>query len=438
VWVDMNIASVRDSAGTVTHFVAHVIDISQRKEAEQMLSRSEQTLRRLVEGFKEEYFFYGHRPDGQFTYVSPSIASVLGYSPEEFMTHYREYLTAGVLDENATPHAGLLPKGDRQSLHMLEIRHRDGSPRWLEISEVPILDGGKEVRVEGIAHDITHRRVVEIELSQARKLEAVGQLAAGIAHEINTPIQYVGDSINFLKDAFDGLGQLIPRYRETIRGIEECGREVAMAELRQLEEDLDLEYVLANVDGAFTRCFDGIARVSGIVRVMKDFAHPDEHEKSPADINRALEGTLTIARNEYKYVADVELALGDIPPVVCHAGEMNQVFLNLIVNAGHAISDVVGESGDRGVIRVSTRREGASVCIEIADTGSGIPESIRERVFEPFFTTKAVGKGSGQGLAIARSIVVDKHHGALTFETATGRGTIFRVRLPIERDPASP
>jgi signal transduction histidine kinase len=285
--------------------------------------------------------------------------------------------------------------------------------------------------------DISKHKQAEIELGQVRKLEAVGQLASGIAHEINTPIQYVGDSISFLKDAFDGLGKLIPKYREATQALDGCGAEVAMAELRQLEQDVDLEYLLANVDAALTRCFDGIGRVSGIVRVMKDFAHPGQLEKSPTDINRALESTLTIARNEYKYVADVEVALGDIPLVVCHAGEMNQVFLNLIVNAGHAISEVVGESGNKGIIRVSTRRDGDAVYIEVADTGPGIPESIRERVFEPFFTTKAVGKGSGQGLAIARSIVVNKHGGALTFETALGKGTVFHIRLPIEHSARS-
>ncbi len=164
---------------------------------------------------------------------------------------------------------------------------------------------------------------------------------------------------------------------------------------------------------------------------MKEFAHPDQKEKVLADLNRALSTTLTVARNEYKYVADVETDLGELPLVPCLVGELNQVFLNLIVNAAHAIEAALAGTQGRGTIRVSTRREDDAVVIAVSDTGTGIPEEIRGRVFEPFFTTKEVGKGTGQGLAIARSVVVDKHGGKLTFETVPGRGTTFFVRLPL-------
>jgi signal transduction histidine kinase len=166
---------------------------------------------------------------------------------------------------------------------------------------------------------------------------------------------------------------------------------------------------------------------------MKEFAHPDSRDKSTADLNRALETTLTVARNEYKYLADVETAFGELPPVNCHVGDLNQVFLNLIVNAAHAISDVVGKSGQRGRIIVRTFGQGDRVRIEIADTGGGIPVQIRDRVYDPFFTTKEVGRGSGQGLAIARNIVVDKHGGALTFESEVGKGTTFIIVLPVDQ-----
>jgi signal transduction histidine kinase len=152
-------------------------------------------------------------------------------------------------------------------------------------------------------------------------------------------------------------------------------------------------------------------------------------------LSKALQTTLNIARNEYKYVANVTTELGDLPPVLCHVGDLNQVFLNLIVNAAHAIGDVVGQGGSKGTIRITTVREGDLVRIDIADTGSGIPEAIRHRIFDPFFTTKEVGKGSGQGLAIARSIVVTKHRGSLTFESAVGKGTTFTIRLPIGDSP---
>jgi signal transduction histidine kinase len=164
---------------------------------------------------------------------------------------------------------------------------------------------------------------------------------------------------------------------------------------------------------------------------MKEFAHPDQREKAPADLNRALGTTLVIARNEYKYVADVETDLGDIPAVLCHVSDMNQVFLNLLVNAAHAIADVVKGSSTRGKIRVRTRQVDNHVCIEITDTGCGIPETIGERIYDPFFTTKEVGRGSGQGLAIARSIVVDKHGGSLSHGSVVGKGTTFKILLPI-------
>jgi signal transduction histidine kinase len=208
-----------------------------------------------------------------------------------------------------------------------------------------------------------------------------------------------------------------------------------VAEIRNTEEEIDLAYLDENLPGSFDSCQDGVSRISTIVRAMKEFAHPDQREKAPADLSKALQTTLNIARNEYKYVANVTTELGDLPPVLCHVGDLNQVFLNLIVNAAHAIGDVVGQGGSKGTIRITTVREGDLVRIDIADTGSGIPEAIRHRIFDPFFTTKEVGKGSGQGLAIARSIVVTKHRGSLTFESAVGKGTTFTIRLPIGDSP---
>jgi two-component system NtrC family sensor kinase len=193
--------------------------------------------------------------------------------------------------------------------------------------------------------------------------------------------------------------------------------------------------LLESVPDSLVRCLDGMSRIGTIVRSMKEFAHTDEREQGPADINRAIDATLVIARNEYKYVADVKTDLGELPPVVCHLGDLNQVFLNLVVNAAHAISDVVKVTGTKGAVHVSSRSEGEWVRIDIADSGTGIPETLRERIFEPFFTTKPVGKGTGQGLAIARTIVVDRHGGSLTFESTTGKGTTFTIRLPIAGKP---
>lgn len=290
-----------------------------------------------------------------------------------------------------------------------------------------------------LEREIEEREQADIELRHAQKLQAVGQLAAGIAHEINTPTQFVGDNIRFLEDGFKDLQKLMTKYRQASEALAATpGCDAFHQQLREAESEADLSYLEENIPSAFSQARAGLSQISTIVRAMKEFAHPDQREKSPADLNRALQSALTIAANEYKYVANVETEFGEIPPVICHLSDMNQVFLNLLVNAAHAISDAVGQSGNKGCIRVRTKRDGDNVLIDIADTGCGIPEAIRERVFEPFFTTKAVGRGSGQGLAIARSIVVDKHGGSLTFESTVGAGTTFTIRLSVDGLPIAP
>ena len=263
----------------------------------------------------------------------------------------------------------------------------------------------------------------------AQKLEAVGQLAAGIAHEINTPMQYIGDSVYFLQGAFDDLRIAYERFQECVPIIRAAGgHEALLTAIEEAQEASDIAYLEAHVPRAFERTLEGIERVSSIVQAMREFAHPDQAEAMPADINRALQTALTVSRNEYKYVADIETEFGDLPPVICRLSEINQVLLNLIVNAAHAVEDVVRDTGERGVIGIRTEPHEGGVRISISDTGGGIPEDVQERVFEPFFTTKPVGKGTGQGLAIARAIV-RKHGGRLWLHSRVGEGTTFYIEL---------
>ncbi len=283
-----------------------------------------------------------------------------------------------------------------------------------------------------LAAEMEKRARMELELRQAQKLESVGRLAAGIAHEINTPVQFVSDSVQFVQESMRDLARAFATFHElhqrVLRG-EPAGEAAAAASAA--EEAADLEYLFENVPTALERSLEGLGRVAAIVRSMKELVHPAQSAMTTVDLNRAIENALTVARHEYKLVADVETHLGDLPPVTCMGGEINQVLLNLLVNAAHAIGDAVAGTEARGRITVTTAVEGDDVVVAINDTGTGIPHEARDRVFDPFFTTKEVGKGTGQGLAMARAVVVDKHGGQLTFDTMLGVGTTFYVRLPI-------
>ncbi|HYQ31099.1 MAG TPA: DAHL domain-containing protein [Polyangiaceae bacterium] len=284
-------------------------------------------------------------------------------------------------------------------------------------------------RTAELEAEMARRARVEIELRQAQKLEAVGQLASGIAHEINTPIQYVGDSVYFLRQAFADVMRLVQAYGALLKQPELASRPELEA-IRLMAEEVDVDMLKSEVPEAFDRTAEGTRQVASIVRAMKTFAHTSV-EKAPMDLNAAIRNTLIVARNEYKYVADVETELGHIPDVTCNASSIRQVLLNLIVNAAHAIADAGASAEKHGAIRIATARRDTDVIVSIADTGGGIPEAIRERIFDPFFTTKEPGRGSGQGLAISRSIV-NQHGGKLWFRTEPGRGTIFFVELPIQ------
>jgi len=281
--------------------------------------------------------------------------------------------------------------------------------------------------------DTTDRRRQEIAVRHSQKLEAVGRLAAGIAHEINTPIQFVGDNTRFLVNSFPQELKLMGKYEELLQAAGEGGVSAALLEeVAAAQREADWAYLKDEIPRAMEHMQEGLGRVSTIVRGMKDFSHVDRsNEKSAGDINRAIESTLIVVRNELKHVADVETELGELPEVLCQLGDLNQVFLNLLINAAHAIGDVVKGTEARGVIRITTRAAADWVEIAISDSGTGVPEEVRDKMFDPFFTTKEVGKGTGQGLALARAVVVDNHGGTLTFVSEMGKGTTFLVRLPL-------
>ena len=368
----------------------------------------------------------------RFTYVGPQAALLFGIPPEAWADppRWQAHLPRESVDELISAFEGVMADRIEQATEF-PVHVEGRRTMWIRIliSAVP---ADPVTALRGFMFDVSQRAQLEVDLRQAQKLESVGRLASGIAHEINTPIQFVSDSVHFVHGAFGEIKDLLDRYRALRQGPGDADRTDVFTELETAEADMDLEYLTDNVPKALERAVDGLTRVATIVRSMKDFAHPDQQEKISADINNALASTLLIARHEYKDVADVETDFGPLPPVWCQVGELNQAFLNILVNAAHAIADVVKE-GERGTIRVATHQDGAFAVVEISDTGGGIPEVIRPQIFDPFFTTKEVGRGTGQGLAIARRAVAERHGGSLTFESTMGKGTTFVIRLAIEK-----
>jgi len=277
---------------------------------------------------------------------------------------------------------------------------------------------------------------LEGQLRQAQKLEAVGQLAAGVAHEINTPTQFVGDNINFLKGACQDLQSLCSKFENFSQQVpdnEESNK--LKSEIESFKKQIDLDFLLEDINSAIDQSIEGTQRIACIVKAMKSFSHPGSSEKESSDLNLAIESTITVASNEWKYVADLETELDpELPLVSCFPGEINQTILNMIVNATHAIEDKQKSTGNnkKGLIKITTQHQDNSALITVSDNGCGIPESHLQKIYDPFFTTKEVGKGSGQGLSIAYSVITDKHGGSLKVKSKPGAGSCFEITLPIK------
>jgi PAS domain S-box-containing protein len=432
-WMAMTKVAVRDACSAKPLIVGISRDITEWKETMEQLRKSEASFRLLFSAIPYAACVCDRQTLG---IVEANTAATLmyGYSPEEFHNMClndflppsdRERLRSSL----ETIGDGSFPRGDWKHLT------KDGRVLDVEIA-LHVIEFYDRITILCVVQDVSERKRLELDLRHAQKLEAVGQLAAGIAHEINTPIQYIGDNLRFLCDSFRGYQAVFLQHERLLAGA--LGAVIVTDltdQVNRSKEEVDVEYLNREVPKALEQSLDGVERVANIVRAMKAFAHPGGDEKRPADLNRALSDALIVANNELKYVADVVTDLGELPPVWCNLGDLNQVFLNLLVNAAHAIGDVVKERGGRGEIRVRTRCENNEVIVSISDTGCGIPALVQQRVFEPFFTTKEVGKGTGQGLAISRTIVVEKHGGRITFDPNLPEGTTFLISLPIGGTP---
>jgi len=399
-----------------------------------ILMEAENRYRSFFENIEQGY--YEIDLHGNFIFLNEFACRIFGCAMDElykggyrkFMDRENAKLARRIFNEvleNEKPRVGCV----------FEIVRKDGKKRQVGLSICLMKDPcGRISGFRGIARDISERKSLEAQQRHAQKLESIGRLAAGIAHEINTPIQYTTDNTRFLQDSFKEIEAVLECYNrlfETAKTGLSTG--AVIHEIETVMSEIDLDYLREEIPKAIGQSLEGLDNVAKIVSAMKQFSHPGADEKEYADINRAIQSTITISRNEWKYVADMTTDLDpDLPLIPCLIGEFNQVILNIIINAAHAIGDTEKvKSGGKGLIKVTTRRQGRWVEIRISDTGPGIPKEIRDKVFDPFFTTKEVGKGSGQGLAISHSVIVNKHGGSIEFETEINHGTTMIIRLPI-------
>jgi two-component system NtrC family sensor kinase len=437
--MDQSISPIRSRSGEIINYVVFSRDVTEEREMEIRARWADERLRLSIDGMVDGLTLWDVRTtsDGSIqefvcSEANPAALMMLGKKRQDAVGHNVHELLKGAEDRDPQE-LFLRVHESGQSLTVNHLHFLKNNQRLIFTIHVWAIGTGVACHLR----DATQQLELETQLRQAQKLEAVGSLAAGIAHEINTPIQFVGDNIRFLADSFTGLMNVLDQHRvcrEKTASL--LGEHEEFQQLRDLDKQLDVDYLKTEIPLAVEQSLEGVSRVSSIVRAMKDFSHIDEREMVLADVNQMLDTTLTVARNELKYVADIVKNLApDLPAAECFRNDLNQVFLNLLINAAHAIQDVVGTDGDkgRGTITIATRRDGDSVVISISDTGAGIPEGIRDRIFEHFFTTKEVGKGTGQGLSIARSIIVEKHKGTITFDSVVGQGTTFHIGLPIAR-----
>ena len=425
IWVRITGQMVCNAAGERVRIDGTLSDITERRVLEMGLRR----IQSAIEDYADAVLLAD--AEGRTNFINMAFGTRFNHLPEtmgqiDLVTLFKDpQLGAGILTglKEGSPWEGeiqMLTAGGTEFPALLRA-----APTLNESFEV--------VGFSLICTDLTERKKMEGQLLHAQKMESVGQLAAGVAHEINTPIQFVGDNLHFLRSAFEDLLPLLAGYRAWKERLGGEG-ETARADLVRLEQAADVAYLEQEVPKALEQSLEGIRRASGIIRAMKEFSHPASAEMAAVDINRAIATTLTITRNEWKYVAEVDTRFDPaLPLVMCLPGDFNQVILNLIVNAAQAIKEAYCDATEvRGRILVTTRRDGAFAEIRVADNGPGIPEAHRTKIFTPFFTTKEVGKGTGQGLAISYDIIVSKHHGDIRFETEVGVGTIFIVRIPLE------
>ncbi len=403
---------------------------------------SSQDLERLANNVPEVLYSATLSPDPQIVFITAKAAELTGYSVDELGGE--GWYWADIIEQKDISRYNKTFERCQKTAKPCSVKYRintkDGTVKDVLDRVQPVFDDkGQVVGVDGMIMDMTERKRLQDELEKNQMFQTLGRLAAGISHEINTPIQFISDNIHFLTDSLQQVFSLMSMYKGLRDRAVGSSGSLSGDDFKQIveaEAEADIDFLTDEIPQALAQSLDGMNRVLGIVTAMRDFSHVDDRSKSPADLNKAMESTIIILRNELKYVADVETDLDpDLPMVMCSVDEISQVCMNLLINAAHSIADVIEKGTDqRGTITVTTGIEDGRAIISISDTGAGIADDVREKIFEPFFTTKEPGKGTGQGLAFARSIIIEKHNGEIELDTEMGKGTTFRICLPIDSD----
>lgn len=431
-WAELNGRVVLDAEGRTDYFEGFVSDVSERHRFVEELAQSEKRFRSLVETMSQGLVQVDDQ--GVLIYCNDHFCEMVEISREDMLG---ESLASLIHPDDTEVFGGLLSHGVDAAPGMhLDIRFKRRASHAFTIV-TPVRFSAPQEDERGfwlLVMDVTQRKLLETQLLQTQKLEAIGQLAAGIAHEINTPTQYVLNNMWFIKESIEQLHAALARHEEFFdRVAAESVLLDEVAGVRAHDVDRQISFYLEELPAAISETLQGLERITAIVGSVKQFAHPGHEMQQDTDLNTLVESTVNLSRNEWKYVAEMTTDLDPgLPAVSCRMQEIGQVLLNLVINAAHAIVDAGGgKTGAKGHIHIGTRRQGKWAEIRVRDTGTGIPEHAQRHVFEPFFTTKPVGTGTGQGLFIAHRTVVKNHGGTIDFETGAGQGTTFIVRLPL-------
>lgn len=408
------------------------LEIKERQYAQAALKNSEERYRLLVENANIGIALI--RND-TVLFANGFAATITGYSEDEIQrTSFLHFIHPDDRQMAADYHRKRLNGEAMPDSYQIRIVDKSGELHWLEITAVRLLYENEPAALS-FFKDITQQRHLEVQVLQSEKMAAVGQLAAGVAHEINNPVGFVNSNLHTLKTYLEEIHQLVAHYQDlhsdlkvvVSDGFEDNSIATQMNAIDELATQIDLEYILKDGPALILESLEGADRIKNIVLDLKNFAHPGEQDGRPTDINRSIESTLNIVWNELKYHAIVTKEFAVLPEIFVHPQQINQVFMNLLVNAAQAIED-------KGEIKIRTSVDDGFVMIRISDTGSGIPQKHLAKIFDPFFTTKLVGKGTGLGLNVSYNII-QKHNGTIAVDSEVGKGTTFTVRLPMQVDP---